>query len=65
MGILIAPLFRLVVREPARPVQSGTPVPVSADALGYHPSTIERHVVAAATTYAEYIAAARDQRMTS
>ena len=30
MGILIAPLFRLVVREPARPVQSGTPVPVSA-----------------------------------
>lgn len=41
------------------------PVPVSADALGYHPSTIERHVVAAATTYAEYIAAARDQRMTS
>lgn len=30
MGILIAPLFRLVVREPARPVQAGAPVSVSA-----------------------------------
>lgn len=30
LGLLIAPIFRLVVREPARPVQSGDAVPVSA-----------------------------------
>lgn len=30
MGILIAPLFRMVVREPARPVQAADAVPVSA-----------------------------------
>ena len=30
MGILIAPLFRIVVREPARPVQAADAVPVSA-----------------------------------
>ena len=30
LGILIAPIFRLVVREPARPVQTGEAVPVSA-----------------------------------
>ncbi|WP_344368893.1 Fis family transcriptional regulator [Agromyces tropicus] len=41
------------------------PVPVIADALGYHPSTIERHAIGSASTYAEYIAAARDQRRTS
>jgi len=41
------------------------PVPIIADALGYHPSTIERHAIASASTYAEYVAAARDQRMSS
>ena len=30
MGIVIAPLFRIVVREPARPVQAADAVPVSA-----------------------------------
>ncbi|HCW61400.1 MAG TPA: MFS transporter, partial [Sphingobium sp.] len=30
LGILIAPVFRLVVREPARPVQAADAVPVSA-----------------------------------
>jgi predicted MFS family arabinose efflux permease len=30
LGLMIAPIFRLVVREPARPVQSGDAVPVSA-----------------------------------
>jgi len=41
------------------------PVPIIADALGYHPSTIERHAVGSAAVYSQYIAAARDQRMTS
>ena len=41
------------------------PVPIIADALGYHPSTIERHAIGSASTYAEYIAAARDQRRIS
>ena len=41
------------------------PVPIIADALGYHPSTIERHAVGSASTYAEYIAAARELRQTS
>ena len=30
LGLVIAPIFRLVVREPARPVQSGARVPVGA-----------------------------------
>jgi hypothetical protein len=30
--------------------------------LGYSPTTIERHAVASATTYSQYIAAARDAR---
>jgi hypothetical protein len=37
------------------------PVPIIADALGYHPSTIERHAIGSASTYAEYIAAARGE----
>jgi integrase len=41
------------------------PVPIIADALGYHPATIERHAIGSASTYAEYVAAARDQRRTS
>ncbi|MGK2874162.1 MAG: hypothetical protein ACSLEW_00765 [Nocardioides sp.] len=41
------------------------PVPIIAEALGYHPSTIERHAIGSASTYAEYVAAARDQRRTS
>lgn len=41
------------------------PVPINADALGYHPSTIERHAIGLGSTYAEYIAAARDLRRTS
>jgi hypothetical protein len=41
------------------------PVPIIADALGYHPSTIERHAIGSASTYAECIAAAREQRQTS
>jgi hypothetical protein len=41
------------------------PVPIIADALGCHPSTIERHAIGSASTYAEYIAAARELRQTS
>jgi hypothetical protein len=41
------------------------PMPIIADALGYHPSTIERHAIASASTYAEYVAAARQQRRNS
>lgn len=39
-----------------------TPVPIIAEALGYSPKTIERHAVTSATTYSQYIAAARDVR---
>lgn len=41
------------------------PVPIIADALGYHPLTIERHAVGSAATYGQYLAAVRDQRHTS
>lgn len=41
------------------------PIPIIADALGYHPSTIERHAASSASAYAEYIASARTQRQTS
>jgi IS30 family transposase len=34
-----------------------TPVTIIAEALGYHPATIERHAIASATTYAQYVAA--------
>jgi integrase len=34
-----------------------TPVAITAEALGYHPTTIERHAIASATTYAQYVAA--------
>ena len=33
------------------------PVAIIAEALGYHPSTIERHAVGSAATYARYVAA--------
>lgn len=36
------------------------PVPIIADALGYHPSTIERHAVGSAAVYSQYIAARRE-----
>lgn len=36
------------------------PAAIIADVLGYHPSTIERHAVDAAGTYAEYIVAVRE-----
>jgi integrase len=38
------------------------PIPIIAETLGYSPSTIERHAVASATTYGQYIAAARNNR---
>ncbi len=38
------------------------PVPIIAEALGYSPKTIERHAVASATTYSQYIAAVRAGR---
>jgi integrase len=41
------------------------PVPIIADALGYHPSTIERHAISSASTYAEYMAAVRELKRTS
>jgi hypothetical protein len=41
------------------------PVPIIADALGYHPSTIERHAVGSASTYAEYMAVVHDLKRTS
>ncbi|TQM01626.1 hypothetical protein [Pseudonocardia kunmingensis] len=34
-----------------------TPVAIIAEALGYHPATIERHAIGSATTYARYVAA--------
>jgi hypothetical protein len=39
-------------------------VPIIADALGYHPSTIERHAIGSASTYAEYMAAVRELKRT-
>ncbi len=33
-----------------------TPAAMIADALGYHPATIERHAMASAATYAQYVA---------
>lgn len=41
------------------------PVPIIADALGYHPSTIERRATGSASTYAEYIAATRELQQKS
>jgi hypothetical protein len=34
-------------------------VPIIADALGYQPSTIERHAIGSTSAYAQYIAAVR------
>jgi integrase len=31
------------------------PAPIIADALGYHPSTIERHAIGSASTHAEHV----------
>lgn len=50
---------------PTRPSRLGTlgdltkttPIPVLAEILGYNPTTLERHALAAATTYGHYIAA--------
>lgn len=36
------------------------PVPIIADALGYHPSTIERHAIGSASVYSQYVAARRE-----
>ncbi len=36
------------------------PIPIIAEVLGYTPATIERHAVASATTYSQYIAALRE-----
>lgn len=36
------------------------PVPIIAEVLGYSPATIERHSVASAATYSQYIAARRE-----
>ncbi len=36
------------------------PVPIIADALGYHPSTIERHAIGSASVYSQYVAAKRE-----
>ncbi len=36
------------------------PVPIIADALGYHPATIERHAVGSASVYAQYVATRRE-----
>lgn len=35
------------------------PVAILAEALGYHPTTIERHAVDSATAYSRYVAAVR------
>ena len=35
------------------------PIPIIADALGYHPATIERHAIGSASVYSQYIAARR------
>ena len=34
-------------------------IPIIADALGYHPATIERHAIGSASVYSQYIAARR------
>lgn len=36
------------------------PLPIIADALGYHPSTIERHAIGSASVYSQYVAAVRE-----
>lgn len=41
------------------------PIAVIAETLGYAPATIERHAIGSAATYAQYIAAAREQRNTA
>jgi hypothetical protein len=33
------------------------PVAIIAEALGYHPATIERHAIGSAATYARYVTA--------
>jgi len=38
------------------------PIAVIAETLGYSPATIERHAIGSAATYAQYIAAAHEQR---
>jgi hypothetical protein len=35
-------------------------VPIIADALGYHPTTIERHAIGSASVYSQYVAAKRE-----
>ncbi len=40
------------------------PVAIIAETLGYHPATIERHAAASSASYAEYIAAITDARLT-
>jgi hypothetical protein len=35
-------------------------VPIIADALGYHPSTIERHAIGSASVYSQQADARRD-----
>jgi hypothetical protein len=47
-------------RQPARTRKLLAPVAILAEALGYAPSTIERHAVDSATAYTRYIAAIRD-----
>ena len=36
------------------------PVPIIADALGYHASTIERHAIGSASVYSQYVATKRE-----
>lgn len=37
-------------------------VPIIADALGYHPSTIERHAIGSASAYARYLAVRHEKQ---
>ncbi len=50
--------------HPAASAQVAVGFLLIADALGYHPSTIERRAIGSASTDAEYIAAARELRQT-
>lgn len=44
---------------PLHELTKPAPVAILAEALGYHPTTIERHAVDSATAYSRYVAAVR------
>jgi IS30 family transposase len=50
-------LFSTNATVPLYELTKLTPVAIIAKALGYHPTTIERHAIAFTTTYDQYVGA--------